>query len=112
MDDTSHKWIEADFQDIDGVLVMGDDAYFTPEALAKRLGLAVEVVLDRVKRKRIPSVKGLVDGARLVPLSALEAKLKNQQEAENGNHLEELFGDDEVTPALLIVAEDLARQRR
>ena len=67
-------------------------------ALAKRLGLDEEVVRDRVRRKRIPSVAGFVDGERLVPISALSDALGGRKEAGVDRISDILDEDEELTP--------------
>ncbi len=112
MDNLRSKWTEADFPDNDGVLVTGDDVYFTPKALAKRLGLGEDLVVERVKRKRIPSIRGFVDGERMVPLSMLSEELERRKGAESGSVELSLSDTDKITPGARAAAEALASRRK
>lgn len=112
MDNSRTKWTEADFPDNDGVLVTGDDVYLTPVALAKRLGVAEELIIERVKRKRIPSVRGFVDGERLVPLSMLSEELERRKGAESGGVEFRLSDNEAITPGARAAAEVLASRRK
>ncbi len=112
MDNSQTKWTEADFPDNDGVLVTGDDVFFTPKALAKRLGLSEDAVVERMKRKRIPSIRGFVDGERMVPLSMLSGELERRKGAESGSVGSYLPDTEGITPGARAAAEVLASRRK
>ncbi len=68
------NWREVDMAALEGVIVTGDDVYLSAGALAKRLGLSENEVRQRIRRQQIPSIPGLINGERLVPLSFLSQR--------------------------------------
>ncbi len=86
------RWREADMAGLEGVIVTGDDVYLSAAALAKRLGLRVEDVRERMRRQQIPSIPGLINGERLVPLSLLSQRFnrakrrKRRTKPDDGAH--------------------------
>ena len=112
MDKTAHKWTEADFPDNEGILAVGDDVYYTPQALAKRLCWDVEKVRDRIRRKRIPSIAGLADGERLVPMSMLKDELDRRKDAANLPTELPAQEHPNITPGARYAAESLSRRRK